>query len=66
MKIVELKIDDISEDAGVDGIALVERPAVEEDWFYFNWDKENQQFKNKRYKLIKGEYGFETTDQDTE
>jgi len=37
-----------------------------EDWFYFNWDKENQQFKNKRYKLIKGEYGFETTDQDTE
>ena len=36
------------------------------DWFYFNWDKENQQFKNKRYKLIKGEYGFETTDQDTE
>ena len=39
MKIVELKIDDVSEEAGVDGIALVERPAVEEDWFYFNEDK---------------------------
>ena len=28
--------------------------------------KKISSLKNKRYKLIKGEYGFETTDQDTE
>jgi len=40
--------------------------AHDEDLFYFNWDAENQQFKNKRSKMIKGEYGFETNGQDTE
>ena len=35
MKIVELKIDD-QELSGVDGIALVEMPAIEEEWYYFN------------------------------
>ena len=39
MKIIELKIDDHFDEAGVDGISLVERPAVEENWFYFNESK---------------------------
>ena len=40
MKIVELKInDDIIDGSGVDGIALVENPAIEEDWYWFAKDE---------------------------
>lgn len=40
MKIVELKInDEIIDGSGVDGIALVENPAIEEDWYWFSEDK---------------------------
>ena len=39
MNIIELKIDDLLEEAGVDGIALVQRPAIEEDWYWFSQDK---------------------------
>lgn len=31
-----------------------------EDWFYFNWDKKKQEFKNKRYKLFRYKDKFET------
>lgn len=39
MKIIELKIDDILNGSGVDGIALVENPAIEEDWYWFSEEK---------------------------
>jgi len=38
MRIVELTIDEEIEMAGADAIALVEKPAVEEDFFYFSQD----------------------------
>ena len=38
-RIIELKIDDILDSSGVDGIALVEHPAIEEDWYWFSEDK---------------------------
>ena len=36
MRIVELTIDDLIDIAGIEGIALVERPAHEENWKAFN------------------------------
>jgi len=40
MKIIELKINDIIDESGVDGIALVNKPAIEEDWYWFNEQKQ--------------------------
>ena len=36
MKIVQLGIDENSILAGIDAVALVEQPAIEEDFMYFN------------------------------
>jgi len=36
MKIVKLDIDENSILAGIDAVALVEQPAIEEDFMYFN------------------------------
>ena len=36
MKIIELRIDDLVDLSGVDGISLVSQPAIEEDWYYFS------------------------------
>jgi hypothetical protein len=38
-KIISLEIDEFDEDSGVDGIALVEQPAIESDWVYFSSQK---------------------------
>ena len=37
-----------------------------EDWFYFNWDRNKQEFKNKRFKLLRGKNGFITNSSDEE
>tara|TARA_A100000164_G_C21462885_1_gene565388 strand:- start:1 stop:447 length:447 start_codon:yes stop_codon:yes gene_type:complete len=37
-----------------------------EDWFYFNWDRKKQEFKNKRFKLFRGKNGFITNSSDEE
>jgi len=37
--IIALEIDEFDEDSGVDGIALVEQPAIESDWIYFSSQK---------------------------
>ena len=39
MKIVKLDIDENSILAGIDAVALVEQPAIEEDFFYFSKEK---------------------------
>ena len=39
-KIIALEIDEFDEDSGVDGIALVEQPAIESDWIYFSSQKQ--------------------------
>ena len=39
-KIVALEIDEFDLDSGVDGIALVEQPAIESDWIYFSSQKQ--------------------------
>ena len=39
-RIIALEIDEFDEDSGVDGIALVEQPAIESDWIYFSSQKE--------------------------
>ena len=39
-KIVALEIDEFDIDSGVDGIALVEQPAIESDWIYFSSQKQ--------------------------
>lgn len=39
-KIVALEIDEFDEESGVDGIALVEQPAIESDWIYFSSQKQ--------------------------
>ena len=36
MKIIELKIDDESLVSGIDAVALVESPAIEQDFIAFN------------------------------
>ena len=36
MKIVKLDIDENSILAGIDAVALVEQPAIEEDFYYFS------------------------------
>jgi hypothetical protein len=38
--IIALEIDEFDEDSGVDGIALVEQPAIESDWIYFSSQKQ--------------------------
>ena len=38
-RIIELKINEEEfDESGVDGIALVENPAIEEDWYWFSKD----------------------------
>ena len=37
-----------------------------EDWFYFNWDRNKQEFKNKRFKLLRDKNGFITNSSDEE
>ena len=39
-RIIALEIDEFDEDSGVDGIALVEQPAIESDWIYFSSQKQ--------------------------
>ena len=42
MKIVRLDIDENSVLAGIDAVALVEQPAIEEDFIYFSKHKEEE------------------------
>ena len=42
MKIVELTIDEFDDISGLDGIALVERPAHESNWLAFEHEKHYQ------------------------
>ena len=42
MKIVKLDIDENSVLAGIDAVALVEQPAIEEDFIYFSKHKEEE------------------------
>jgi len=39
-KIIALEIDEFDENSGVDGIALVESPAIESDWIFFSSNKQ--------------------------
>ena len=41
-KVFELKIDDEDELSGIDSISLVDEPAIEIGWMYFNKEKEHE------------------------
>jgi hypothetical protein len=41
-KVFELRIDDEDELSGIDSISLVDEPAIEVNWMYFNKEKEHE------------------------
>ena len=43
-KIVELVIDDDSQELAIDAISLVSAPAIEENWVFFGKEKNNLTF----------------------
>ena len=53
MKVIDIKIDPLDYDTGLNAISLVENPAVETDFLIFSKEEKKQlQFKKKKKHII--------------
>ena len=64
-KIVELFIDDDYEDAGIEAISLVSKPAHEEEWMAFNTQTISSEKEFSPYRIVEDDFCTHNTKLDT-